>query len=159
MLQACSEPGCSERVLAGKCPAHRREANQRRGSAAQRGYDSQWRRLRLRFLRERCEACDDTPNGNCEQCHGTGLANRFCRDCFQAGFLELATECHHVESIKRSPHRRLDPTNLIGLCGKCHDRRTRQEAREGIGGENPLESKASETCPGVSPSGLAFRDS
>lgn len=155
MLRACPEPGCPERVDGGLCPAHRRKANQRRGSAAQRGYDSQWRRLRLRFLRERCDACGDDPNGNCPQCAGSGLAHRWCADCLRDGFMVIAEEIHHVESIKRAPHRRLDSSNLMALCGPCHDRRTRQEAREAIGGVNPVESKASETRPRVITSGLA----
>lgn len=37
----CSQPGCPEYTDRGRCDDHRREAEQRRGSARQRGYDRQ----------------------------------------------------------------------------------------------------------------------
>ena len=92
MMQACSVAGCHERTEGGPCSVHRREANRARGSASQRGYDIAWRRLRAAFLKARCEACGEDPNGNCEQCRGTGLANRFCADCLRAGLMVLAEE-------------------------------------------------------------------
>jgi hypothetical protein len=46
----------------------------------------------------------------------------------------------------------------MALCGPCHDIRTRREAREGVGGENLLESRASETSAGVSQRGDSFRN-
>jgi 5-methylcytosine-specific restriction enzyme A len=134
MMQACSVAGCHERTEGGPCSVHRREANRARGSASQRGYDIAWRRLRAAFLKARCEACGEDPNGNCEQCRGTGLANRFCADCLRAGLMVLAEEVHHIESIRRRLDLRLVWSNLMALCGPCHDIRTRNESREGYRG-------------------------
>lgn len=38
-MKVCSEPGCPEVVDAGRCPAHRRQREQYRGSRQSRGYD------------------------------------------------------------------------------------------------------------------------
>lgn len=33
----------------------------------------------------------------------------------------LATEVHHIEEVKDCPEKRLDESNLIPLCTKCHN--------------------------------------
>lgn len=72
------------------------KADARRPSPAERGYDADWHRVRRRMLRERpiC-ACG-----------------------------ALATEVHHVKSIREAPHLRLDVANLQCLCRSCHSRIT-----------------------------------
>lgn len=35
-----------------------------------------------------------------------------------------ANEVHHVAKIADAPERRLDSTNLMGLCKACHSART-----------------------------------
>lgn len=63
-LSVCSEPGCGELTVRGRCPDCERAARGRRErhreSKADRGYPRNWRRIRANFLRahERCE-CDD----------------------------------------------------------------------------------------------------
>lgn len=46
-LRVCSEPGCPELVTKGRCQAHSRAHEQRRGSRQERGYDAAHDRLRV----------------------------------------------------------------------------------------------------------------
>ena len=79
---------------------HRRGKRDDRKSAARRGYDRDWRRLRAQHL-------NDWP---------------LCAHCLERGRVEEATEVHHVVAIRRDPSRRLDATNLLALCRPCHAR-------------------------------------
>jgi 5-methylcytosine-specific restriction protein A len=107
-LAFCSQPGCSERVASGRCTLHRREQQREhdhlrfRESAAKRGYDRQWRRLRERIL----------------------FQFPLCLDCKERGELTLSYEVHHVVKISDAPHLRLDPNNLRALCRPCHTARS-----------------------------------
>jgi len=103
-LSYCSSPGCSVRVRSGACPAHdhQRVLDQRRGSAASRGYDHAWRTFRLRVLRQ----------------------NPVCTDCKAAGYIAWANELHHIVKVKDDPSRRLDASNVLPLCQSCHSKRT-----------------------------------
>ena len=80
-----------------------REYDQARGTASQRGYDADWRRLRAQVLATRrvCEA------------PGCGSTDRLNVD--------------HIQSVREAPHRRLDPTNLRVLCQPCHSARTARD--------------------------------
>lgn len=108
MLKFCPRPGCDQLLPAGVglCDKHRaatwREIDERRGNSNERGYDAAWRRFRRRFLSE----------------------FPLCRDCQQNGVLTVATEVHHLVKIRDNPARRLDPSNVIGLCKPCHSKRT-----------------------------------
>ncbi|MCM5691435.1 HNH endonuclease [Sinorhizobium meliloti] len=62
-----------------------------------RGYDGAWREARAKHLA------------------------RF-PDCLECG--EHATLVDHVVSIRKAPHRRLDPTNFQSMCPSCHGRKT-----------------------------------
>lgn len=86
----------------GKCDAHAREDDRRRGSARERGYDADWDRCRDAFLE----------------------AHPLCDDCG-----ELATEVDHEISVRDAPELRLDWTNLRPKCKKHHSRKT--VARDG----------------------------
>ncbi len=89
-----------------RSPAERRrDADARRGSAASRGYDGNWRRVRLAFLK----------------------AHPLCVFCRAAGRVEAATVADHVVAVVDAPERRLDWSNLRALCKPCHDRRTATE--------------------------------
>jgi len=72
---------------------HRREQDARRGTAAQRGYDAQWRIVRDKFL---------TDHPACEIC---GVH---------------ATMAHHRR--RRRAGGTDDADNLQALCGGCHAR-------------------------------------
>ena len=107
--QAPGQPGAQER---------RRRFDQERGSAAARGYDRTWQRLRLQVLAE----------------------EPLCRFCLAAGRLTEAREVDHVVPIARAPELRLDRSNLRPLCTPCHSGRTASEqARGGMhaGGGGP----------------------
>ena len=71
-------------------------------SSAQRGYDRVWRRFRHWYL---------------------GV-NPLCQDCLLTGRSEPAVDVHHLVKIKTAPHLRLEPTNVMGLCKRCHAVRT-----------------------------------
>ena len=62
-------------------------------------YDHQWDRLAKRYLRLRPQ-------------------------CAVSGCKMMARHVDHIVPIKVAPHRRLDPTNLQGLCHACHNRLT-----------------------------------
>jgi len=79
----------------------------RRGSAASRGYGRDWRRLRAQVLAE----------------------EPLCRFCQERGQLTPAQEVDHIETIADRPDLRLDRSNLRPLCTPCHSRRTRRDGR------------------------------
>ncbi|QBX37232.1 MULTISPECIES: AAA family ATPase [unclassified Brevundimonas] len=94
----------------------KRKADSRRGSAASRGYDADWRRLRAALLQ----------------------ANPLCLFCEEAGIVEAATVADHIISIEDRPDLRLVWSNLRPLCKPCHDRRTaRDQAFGGRGARWP----------------------
>jgi 5-methylcytosine-specific restriction protein A len=81
-------------------------ANVARGSAASRGYDARWRRLRLMFLRE----------------------HPLCALCGAP-----ATEVDHIIPIRLGGSN--DAANLQALCKSCHSAKTaREDGRWGRGG-------------------------
>ena len=85
---------------------------ERRGSAARRGYDHRWRRLRRWFL----------------------ARHPLCTACLEAGRTTPAAHVHHVKPL-RSGGERFDPGNLMALCGSCHARlEAREITRRGRGG-------------------------
>ncbi len=43
-----------------------------------------------------------------------------CQLCLSDGIGKEAQLVHHIEELKESWERRLDPTNLISLCDSCH---------------------------------------
>lgn len=92
---------CGHRVAHGvACPCERTAAAARkarfdkgRPSAAARGYDGDWRKLRAEHLLK---------HPNCARCG------------------EKAVEVDHHVPIRIAPARRLDPSNLKSLCQHCH---------------------------------------
>lgn len=104
---ACRTPGCNGLVRNGvcsKCGPVRRQAaaqhDERRGSAAQRGYGGRWQRLRAAFL----------------------AAHPLCEVCDRAGRVEPATDVHHIVP-RRAGGQDID-SNLQALCHACHSRIT-----------------------------------
>lgn len=76
-------------------------------SAAARGYDGAWRRLRNQIL----------------------AAEPLCRNCAEAGRVTAATEVHHLERFNglHDP-KRLDPRNCAPICRPCHARESQRQA-------------------------------
>lgn len=101
---------CGHRVAHGAlCPCERRAEAERkarfdkgRPSAAARGYDADWRKLRAAHLK----------------------AHPFCVRCGAP-----ARDVDHIEGVRKAPARRLDPTNLQSFCTPCHSRAKQSEER------------------------------
>ena len=74
-----------------------------RPSSSARGYDATWQKFRLHYLYNH---------------------NPLCVDCLEEGRTSSAVELHHIERLKTNPARRLDPDNIVGLCKRCHSKRT-----------------------------------
>jgi 5-methylcytosine-specific restriction protein A len=107
-LRVCTVPSCPELVTAGegRCPTHRREADRRRGTAHQRGYDRKWARTRGRYLQL---------HPTCEQPHCT----------------TSATDVHHLDGLGPNSPRGHKHDNLQALCSTHHKQVT---ARDQPGG-------------------------
>lgn len=88
----------------------RRLAHDRwRGSAASRGYDAAWKRLRLSKL----------------------AADPLCWWCLAEGILTAADTVDHIEPITKRPDLRLVWSNLRSGCKACHDAHTARETAAG----------------------------
>lgn len=95
----CASPGCP---LFLPCPLHHRErerqVDRQRGSAASRGYDRRWRRLREAYLAQNpvCAICEHAP----------------------------AIEVDHIEPHRGDIVKFWNFSNLQGLCKSCHSAKT-----------------------------------
>lgn len=84
----------------GELKAKRYEQD-RRKSAAARGYDRKWRKLRKAVL----------------------LTDVFCVRCKENGFLVPAVVGHHKDEFREvTDEARLDSDNVEALCRECHER-------------------------------------
>ncbi len=102
----CPHPGCPTLTAGGRCEPHRlqarRVADQRRDTAAARGYDWTWHQARTAWL----------------------ASHPLCETCLTEDRFEPATVVDHV-----IPHRGdrvlfWDPANWSAKCKACHDRKT-----------------------------------
>lgn len=94
----CNHPGCHELATSGYCDKHTRPPqtyDDARESAAKRGYDRTWNKLRIMHLRRHplCELC-----GSHKRLH-----------------------VHHKTPISEGGAV-LDPDNLQTLCSVCHNK-------------------------------------
>lgn len=100
----CAHPGCPATQRDGRqfCPAHSRQYEQGRGSAAARGYDGQWRKLRRLFLN----------------------AHPLCVDPFKdhPGQVVAASEVDHITPKTQGGTDAW--INLQALCKHCHSKKT-----------------------------------
>ncbi|MFB7224215.1 MULTISPECIES: holin [Terrabacteria group] len=113
--RVCSAPGCPEYTQHGKCDDHRRQAEQRRGSARQRGYDRDHERRFRRPVLERdplC-VCTDTAHGHGQSC---GQPSRHAD--------HHPTDRRALVAAGLDPN---DPKHGRGLCGPCHSSHTAAE--------------------------------
>lgn len=97
-------PGLVRNGVCSVCGPLRRQSQQaqdeRRGSAARRGYDGRWQRIRALHL----------------------SAHPLCADCTDAGRVVEATEVHHRIALRNGGTH--DESNLLSLCKSCHSTRT-----------------------------------
>lgn len=102
--------------------------DQTRGSAASRGYDATWKRLRLRIL----------------------AAEPLCRFCAEEGRVTPAVDVDHIEGFTSlDDPRRLEPSNLRPLCKRHHSARTARDQAFGRG-----QAPGPETQPRVASRGI-----
>jgi 5-methylcytosine-specific restriction protein A len=138
----CTKPG-HPAFTGRRCPECERIHERVRGSAAARGYDGQWRRLRLAVLAE----------------------EPLCRLCAERGEAAEATDVDHIIPLAVRPDLRLVRSNVRPLCSPCHRAVTRAfNHRRGAvppacreGGTAAVSQKATDFCgfravvPPVSP--------
>lgn len=111
----CDYPTCSSTARPGKhyCAKHGGlEYDKRRGTAAQRGYGAEWARLSSDYRALIGNQCEIVVGG--QRCAGKCEA------------------VHHIEPVATAPHRRLDRTNLVGLCRSHHAYAEQNVARTGV---------------------------
>lgn len=127
-FKPCNVPGCKNLIEHSKkfCLEHeekeramRRENNRLRVSSSNRGYDSKWRKYRVRFLRK----------------------NPLCVLCKEEGKITPATDVDHViPVIGPSDSLFWDESNHQALCHSCHSKKTASE-NGGFGNKKRLPSK------------------
>jgi 5-methylcytosine-specific restriction protein A len=109
----CSAPGCPTFASHGLCEIHRRERDRDlaagRGTAAERGYDRTWERLRNMVRAE----------------------EPLCAECLAAGMVDRATAVDHIIPIRERPDLRLVRENLQGICRRHHAAKSNAESRKG----------------------------
>ncbi len=122
----CTVAGCSELTpQGGPCEQHRvqrqTDYNQRRGSAASRGYDSTWYRWLAGFK-----------SGVDLDLHTAAgvealLARNRCADCWAEGRRNIERlEYDHIVPLSQGGAR-LDASNVQPLCGQHHRAKTASE--------------------------------
>lgn len=76
--------------------------NKKRGTTAERGYDSQWNRFSANYrAKHPCCVC----------CEAMGIVNATRgRD---------GTRVDHIVPLELAPHRKTDPTNINVICATC----------------------------------------
>lgn len=102
----CRQPGCPGLVRNSVCsvcgrraPKHGWPGARQRGATTQRGYDGQWQKLRAAYLR----------------------SHPLCVKCKEEGRTEPAVHVHHLAKFHGlNDPLRLDPSNLVALCRRCH---------------------------------------
>jgi 5-methylcytosine-specific restriction protein A len=104
-MKPCSQPGCSKLTMDRHCPDHAKTYDRQRGTAAERGYDSKWRKARAHYLQK---------HPLCVECHNEGLIN-------------AATVLDHIKPHKGDKVLFWDRSNWQGLCKAHHDAKTARE--------------------------------
>ena len=106
-LHPCKQHGCPALTESRHCARHRKQADaadrERRGSAAQRGYDKDHRNWRLMVL-------DKDP---------------LCVVCLKEGRVTPSLVADHVVPLSEGGGWELE--NGAGMCTSCHNRKTMRE--------------------------------
>lgn len=108
-MKPCSKVACSNLTRERYCADHAKLIQQRydkeRGTAAQRGYDSKWRKARLGFLRK----------------------HPLCTYCIAKGLVIEATVVDHIKPHKGDKILFWQRDNWQALCKSHHDAKTVRE--------------------------------
>lgn len=102
--RVCSVPGCPQLTTAGRCPDHRRQADQARGTSADRGYRSAGHQAFRAAVLTRDPLCVLCPNPSTVADHYP-LSRR------------------QLVAQQQDPN---DPQHGRGMCAPCHGRETAQ---------------------------------
>src|SRR5262245_51217934 len=109
----CRFPGCGRATHGRYCDEHTSAAAQmlavRRGSAAQRGYDTQWERVAVQRRQMDCY---------------------LCQACLKRGMLTPSSIVDHIIPIDVRPDWRLEIGNTQVLCRTCHAVKTDEDKRK-----------------------------
>lgn len=104
-------PGCGKIIdmVEGICPECKKireqKQDERRGTAAQRGYDSKWRKARTDYLKK----------------------HPLCVECMKEGRYTPATVVDHIKPHKCDKKLFWDKNNWQPLCKRHHDVKTAKE--------------------------------
>ena len=103
----CSTPGCPNLSTRGKCDACQRRYDNRRGTAAERGYDAKWQRFRIGIIEANMMR------------HGS---RRYpvCERCEQKIMGKAEAHVHHKIEHGGDPALLFDRSNCMVLCRSCH---------------------------------------
>ncbi len=105
----CTKQGCKALITEGRyCEDHQDEVHsydQQRGTAAERGYDSQWRKARTGFLKK----------------------HPLCVTHWKEGYVQASTVVDHIQPHKGDKTLFWDRNNWQALCKQCHDIKTAKE--------------------------------
>lgn len=121
----CAHHGCGKLVSDGRyCPDHKRAApgsfaDKDRGTRHQRGYGTNWEKLRLAILRR--------DNGLCQECLRNGVLKA-------VGDKPYSAFCDHI--VPQAEGGTDDESNLQMLCRACHTAKTDKEKLRGRGVSN-----------------------
>ncbi|WP_458462413.1 HNH endonuclease signature motif containing protein [Paenibacillus sp.] len=105
----CSKQGCKETITEGRyCEDHQDQVHsydQDRGTAAERGYDSRWRKARTGFLKK----------------------HPLCVTHWKDGYVQAATVVDHIKPHRGDKTLFWDRNNWQALCRQCHAIKTAKE--------------------------------
>jgi len=136
LLRACPGDGgtCPELVSSGRCPAHTRQAEARRGSATSRGYNYHWSHVFRPLFSRMLIAAGIAPVCGAALPGGPAMADSQCK---AAGRL-VADHLHLDHDPPLRPEERHDrrsvedPLRVGWLCTTCHNARTRRQMNAGV---------------------------
>lgn len=109
-LASCAAPGCGELIPSGsggRCAEHARAADEQRGNASDRGYDSTWNRF-------------------VQSLFGGVFWSKYkgrCADCRRRFVERREVQWDHITALKHGGAR-LSEANVQPLCRACHQRKT-----------------------------------
>lgn len=101
----CAHAGCPALVEYGKCDEHRKQAEQRRGSAHERGYGKRWQAARAGWLRE----------------------HPLCAEHERQGLIAAGNEVDHIIPHRGDMTLFWQRSNWQTLCKACHSSKTARE--------------------------------
>jgi 5-methylcytosine-specific restriction protein A len=99
----------------------RKPWQQTRGTNKQRGYSTDWNKLRNAYIQE----------------------HPICERCEAKGHITEAKEVHHIEPFQGiDDPLRMDPNNLFSVCPSCHRKLEHERRRNNTHGQKPTNKNA-----------------